>query len=137
MGTDSDNPQSYCYIPNAGGMCLKSNLGTSLSIHIYIKNLKSGNLFDLSTNGAYDGINTTAGVMQPLLDGVLHTSVSDTFGCQNTVLPPALVGGYCSSNIDRISYREFVLGDADGDNKPDSGVAFLQTPTYYYNGNYA
>ena len=40
-------------------------------------------------------------------------------------------------DVSKVIYREFVIGDADGDNKPDSGVIALGNFFAYYNNTYA
>ncbi|MBK9538866.1 MAG: hypothetical protein IPO12_09025 [Flavobacteriales bacterium] len=70
--------------------------------------------------------------LAPLLDDVLYTSTPDTFSCANSPLPDTFT---CNPDETKAIYRQFRVGDADGDAVPDSGQMIIEafTSSYYFN----
>ncbi|MEO8770099.1 MAG: gliding motility-associated C-terminal domain-containing protein [Ferruginibacter sp.] len=131
-GSDSLRNDLYC---GSGSACLLTNFGQQITLYLTATTLNAANQFSLTSTGAYDPINFSAGAMQPLQNGINYTSVADTFGCLNTVMPVIPVGSNCLANPDKAMYREFVIGDADGNGIADSGIVSLNYYGYYGGGN--
>jgi gliding motility-associated-like protein len=89
--------------------CLSYNLGTAFRLDIRAYNRKAANKYSLDAAGAYDSINMVSNVMQPLLDRVAYSAMSDTMGCRNTLRP---VDTTCSPVNNKVMYREFVVIDS-------------------------
>jgi hypothetical protein len=89
------------------GLCLLGNLGKQVTVRITTTTQVGINKFSLNAPGAFEKINADgAGVMQPVQLNKTYTTIPDTLGCSNTVVP--LEGcGY-----DKASYREFVVADS-------------------------
>ncbi len=89
-------------------------VGTSDSAVITVKLLSNKviNRYSLNKPGAFDTINTSGGVMQPLKDGATYVSRVDTFSCQNTVLPDTVLCQTSAQPITKVMYREFVVADS-------------------------
>jgi len=100
MGRDSIVPPNYygtySIYNSLYPLCLLSNLGSAIEVSINVRNIQSQNKFSLDIAGAFDSINVSGGILQPLQDGVTYTSQPDTFGCRNTVLP---AGPVCFSEV--------------------------------------
>lgn len=71
--------------------------------------------FGLTAPGEVDLING----MNALLNDVPYLAEPDTFSCANAPRPDALA---CNLTLPKAIYRQFMIGDADGDNVPDSGM---------------
>ncbi len=131
-GTDSLVIPDYLYCtylnpPVNYHFPLLSNLGEQIEITITSTSINAADKFSLATSNAYDTINS----MKALQNGVIYKASLDTFGCGNTVVP---AGGYeCNKNAHKAIFREFTIGDANGDGVPDSGVAFINMPNAYNN----
>lgn len=128
-GSDSLLPYNhfnYSNISYDDGFTMLSNLGQQIDLTLTAKILKPANTFSLATDGAYDSVNVSAGAMEPLQNGTLYTAAADTFGCANTVLPKGI--NACYPDYNKAIYREFVIGDADGNGSADSGIVSL---SYY------
>ncbi len=96
-----------------------SDLGQLISLSCTFTSINAINRYSLNINNAYDSVNS----MKAMQDGASYVSKEDTFGCTNTVIP---AGSYqCNPNNHKTIYREFVIGDANGDAKLDSGVLSL------------
>ena len=137
-GSDSLQPYStfnYSNISYADGFTMLSNLGQKVNLSLTVKSLNPSNEFSLATPGAYNPVNFLAGSMQPLKNSIKYTAAADTFGCSNTVMPKIPTGSYCNSNFKKAMYREFVIGDADGNGTTDSGIVSLNYYGYN-NGSY-
>jgi len=135
MGTDAfyNGYLYYGAMGSSGTMCLLSNFGSLVNVSLRVHE-NASSLFSLSAKDMYEPINYSAGKMQPLADAVAYNTTIDTFGCENTVLPPAGTTENCLADASKAMYREFVIGDANGDNKPDSGVVYLLNTYGYANG---
>jgi gliding motility-associated-like protein len=138
MGCDSFRTDYlyYGYLAGQGPLCVLSTFGSQVNASLQAVYVNAFSKYSLNINNAYDAINYSAGKMQPLTNGVAYTSQPDTFGCKNTVLPLKGTGYYCNPNVDKAIYREFTIGDANGDSKPDSGVVSVSNLFGYSNGTY-
>ncbi len=63
-----------------------------------------------------------------LQDNVIYTADSSSFSCQKTVIPDTAI---CSPIVDRAMYRQILIGDADNDAVPDSGMVTIENYNYY------
>ena len=133
MGTDSLLPYDYyycSYLSLANGINYDypvfSDLGQQISLQCTFTSINPLNKYSLSNNKAYDTVNS----MKALLNGIAYVSKEDTFGCANTVLP--VDGKSCNMKAEKAIYREFTIGDANGDGKLDSGVLVLSNYLGYY-----
>lgn len=134
LGSDAFNTSSLYYgaMGASGSMCLLSNFGAQVTASITVHE-NATSKYSLAAKDMYEPINYSAGKMQPLANGMQYTTTLDTFGCENTVLPPAAPEN-CLPDGSKAIYREFVVGDADGDNKADSGVVYLYNTYASANG---
>ncbi|MFT3682669.1 MAG: gliding motility-associated C-terminal domain-containing protein [Ferruginibacter sp.] len=105
--------------------CLSNNLGTAFRLDMRAYTRKSGNKYSLNATGAFDTINRVGSVMQPLVDGVPYSAVSDTMGCANTVRP---IDTTCNPLNNKVIYRQFAV--------PDSGIADFSNLTMPWNGSW-
>ena len=103
--------------------CLFTNLGRQLNVSFFASSINHINQFSLSSPSNFGAINAVGGTMQPLSNGIAYTMDADNYGCSSTVLPPPASGSFCLPNPDKAIYRQFVIGDADGDGRADSGFA--------------
>ncbi|MBL0355424.1 MAG: gliding motility-associated C-terminal domain-containing protein [Chitinophagaceae bacterium] len=111
-GQDYTYPYNYftTYTPTSNSeQCLSSNLGTSFRLDMTAYSRKAANKYSLNVTGAFDSINRVGAAMQPLINLVPYTSVSDTMGCQNTLRP---IDTTCNPVNNKIIYREFVVNDS-------------------------
>lgn len=128
-GTDSIQTPWYCGYP---GNCLLSNLGQPVNLSMFVTPVRSANNFSLSAGGKFDKMNASAGVMQPLQNGIVYNAVPDTIGCAKTVRPPVLESWPCTENSTTAIFREFRIGDGDGNGIGDSGIVTLNYYGYLY-----
>ncbi len=78
------------------------------------------NRFSLNKPGAYDTINTIAGVMKPLENGVTYTAKPDTVSCSNTVLPADTT---CYPGNQKAIYQQLQVGE--------NGILSINASTTY------
>jgi gliding motility-associated-like protein len=112
LGTDTIVPATsfhYNTTNTSAPRCLLSNLGGKFSIQLRAYSRQAFNKFSLSQTSAYDTINKVGNAMAPLVNGITYQMKSDTFGCNNTVLP---VDTSCSPSFTKAMYREFIVADS-------------------------
>lgn len=131
LGRDTLFPASN-YISSFGSFtnsnnpfCRLSGIGHALMLDINVKISNFSSDYSLYTAGAYDGLHSISGLMQPLVNNITYTSI-DTFSCAKTVLP---LDSLCSPGITKAIYREFVVAD--------SGVVTLQNANPLVNDSYS
>jgi len=111
MGRD-DDPQWGC--------AWRDNLGQRLNVTYSIAATQAFNHYSLDVPGAVDTVNNVANAYAPIQQGVNYNTGIDTFGCDNTVMP---AGTHCNDPDEtKAIYYQFLVGDANGDGVPDSGV---------------
>lgn len=99
-----------------------SHFGRAVTLRLNASSV-GNNEFALGFSGDTDQIN--AG--NALQNNVLHLADSASFACVKSVLPSAFT---CNPNMDRAKYRQFVVGDADGDGSLDSGTVEIRRIVY-------
>jgi gliding motility-associated-like protein len=112
LGRDTAVPiTSFYYGHLLGGspLCMLNNLGQKINVSIRVASVKTINKYALNSVGAYDTINVSAGIMQPLVNNILYNAKIDTFGCENTVRP---AGALCSPTSTKAMYRQFSVADS-------------------------
>ncbi len=114
----------------------KDNLGQLLNVSITVTPVQSYNHYSLTTNGAVDTVNRIGNTYGALKQDTTYTTHTDTFGCENTVMP---AGTHCNDPLEtKAIYFEFNVGDANADGIPDSGTVYLQgnfSWNYWYGNN--
>lgn len=85
-------------------LCDGGLLGRPVALQIKVQTVQNISDFGLWDANAFDKING----LQPLENGVFHSSFPDTFGCRNTVLPE---GGSCPDRTKGI-YRILTTADS-------------------------
>ncbi|MES2891013.1 MAG: gliding motility-associated C-terminal domain-containing protein [Bacteroidota bacterium] len=118
LGQDTAMPKSSLYYGSlyttTYPLCIKSNLGNRVDINIYAKAEVASNKFALNGPGKVNLLNTNgAGVMQPLLPYTKYSTLPDTLGCNNAVLPKdTLCTGYYGYPYSKAVYRELTISDS-------------------------
>lgn len=92
----------------------KGYLGTRFTLQMDVVAHPSIGLFRLDAPGVYNDINSLA----PLQNNVFYNSTPAVFICENTVMPSSLK----CADVQKAIYREFNIGDSDGDGIPDDGL---------------
>jgi gliding motility-associated-like protein len=103
--------------------CTNSQFGRRVNFAITLMGVPTTE-YALLTNGDVDWINGG----NALADNVLYTADSSSFSCEKTIIPDTAV---CSNIVDRAMYRQIVIGDADNDLVPDSGMVTIDNYSYY------
>jgi hypothetical protein len=91
------------------------HIGYNIDIGIKVINSVQFSNFGLDDSSSIDKING----MSPLVNNQSYSSQLDEFGCEHSVLPGA---NRCDTAHKKAIYRVLNIGDADNDNKPDSGL---------------
>lgn len=102
--------------------CMRTHLGKRINLVFNTVERAYDNQFSLAEPGKLYSVNALNNVMQPLVPDVLYLIPSDTFGCRLSVLPPATTGSECISDVSKVSYKTFLIGDGNNDGIPDSGA---------------
>ncbi len=111
MGRD-DDPQWGC--------AWRDNLGQRLNVTYSIATTQAFNHYSLDVPGAVDTVNNTGNAYGALQQNTTYPTGVDTFGCDNTVMP---AGTHCNDPDEtKAIYYQFLVGDANGDGVPDSGI---------------
>ena len=108
---------------NTYPLCIFNNLGDKFTLNIGVTNIQEQNLYSLHVPGAFDTLNASGGIMQPLQNGISYMNKIDTFGCANTVLP--IDATICYPTTTKAIYREFAVAD--------SGIVSMFYSGYYNN----
>lgn len=129
LGVDTAVPKTnfnYGWLGNRGNpICLFNSLGSKVYLRMTTATRKGNNKFDLSLPGAYDTINAVGGIMAPLQEGIEYDALSDTLGCQNTLMPDTIpICSNSSTVFTKASFREFTVAD--------SGVVSLNKKAYNF-----
>lgn len=103
--------------------CSNSQFGRRVNFSINLMGVPTTE-YALLSAGDVDWINTA----NPLMDNILYTADSSSFSCDKTVIPDTAI---CSNLVDRAMYRQFIIGDADNDAVPDSGMVTIENFNYY------
>lgn len=103
--------------------CSNSQFGRRVNLAITLMGVPSTE-YALLSFGDVDWINGG----NPLADNVVYTADSSSFSCQKTIIPDTAV---CSNIVDRAMYRQILIGDADNDMVPDSGMVTIENFNYY------
>ena len=103
------------------------SLGKTTEIKITALPL-GGSKFDLKDAQAIDRIND----LNPLQDKVAYQTEEDIFSCANSALPDSMI---CEPARMHAIYRTFIIGDANGDARPDSGMLILSDIKAYLDYN--
>jgi hypothetical protein len=127
LGVDSVRPKTdfywahlYASVPNY--LCLGYNLGSPVTINMYVKDEVPTNKFSLKDASGYERLNTNGqGNMEPLTLYKTYRSLIDTFGCANTVLPDD--GDMCTG-YKKGSFRQFKVNDS-------AVIIFREVSAYY------
>jgi gliding motility-associated-like protein len=127
LGVDSIRPKTdlyygHLYASATNNMCIGYNLGSPVSISMYVKDEVATNKYSLKNATSYEGLHANAqGVLQPLVPYETYRSLIDTFGCANTVLPDDgnNCGGYTKG-----SFRQFRVTDS-------AIIVFREVSAYY------
>lgn len=93
-------------------------LGTTFSLRMTVTYFPAAEMFTLNAPGEFDPINN----LDPLANNLIYPSTPAVFVCEETVLPDNLICG----EIDRAMYRQFRIGDADGDGIEDAGLLTIR-----------
>ncbi|MFN4123093.1 MAG: gliding motility-associated C-terminal domain-containing protein [Flavobacteriales bacterium] len=99
-----------------------SHFGRRVSLRLQASSV-GNNEFALGFSNDVDHIN--AG--NALQNNVLHSANPASYACVKSVLPAEFT---CNPNMDRAKYRQFVIGDANGDGVADSGTVEIRRIVY-------
>ena len=102
--------------------CTGSQFGRRIDLTVTLSGVPATE-YGLQTAGDVDWIN--GGL--PLQDNITYIADSASFSCEKTVVPDTAI---CAV-VDRAMYRELIIGDADNDAIPDSGMVLIENYNFY------
>lgn len=103
------------------------HLGHQIELSISATKVQLYSNFSLNATGKFDIINKVNNTFSDLKLNIPYTSIYDTVGCENTVLPEGIK---CNPNANKAVYNEFQI--------KDSGFVFLDVnwPFFHELGNW-